>query len=331
MATVDVVLSDELTKLQATKIAIKTAIENKGQDLSGVPFTEYASKIGAIQGGSSEDAEFIKGFTTRTNMSNMFAGCTTLTTIPFIDTSNVTSMYNMFQSCTSLITIPLINTSKVTSMQGMFSACDSLESIPELDTSSVTTMNCMFESRHYALKTIPKLNTSNVTDMRMMFSNNSSIEAIPELDTKKVTSTSFMFNNCGALISVPELDLRSVTNAGTMFSNCNKLASCFVKNIAVSLQIGSGNRWGHLLTRENALWLCKECRTTTTANTLTFATAVYDDIEPLYVKLVPITDEMRAEDDLIDEKLPFEVCESTDEGAMTIASYMALKKWSIAK
>jgi hypothetical protein len=44
-------IADRLTELQATKMAIKTAIEEKGQSLSGVPFTEYASKIREISGG----------------------------------------------------------------------------------------------------------------------------------------------------------------------------------------------------------------------------------------------------------------------------------------
>jgi hypothetical protein len=49
----------------------------------------------------------------------------------------------------------------------------------------------------------------------------------------------------------------------------------------------------------------------------------------VYVKVIPITDEMRAEDDLIDEKLPFEVCESTDEGAMLIKDYVLEKNWTL--
>ena len=42
--------SENLLQLNQTKQALKTAIEGKGQDLTGVPFTEYASKIDAIQG-----------------------------------------------------------------------------------------------------------------------------------------------------------------------------------------------------------------------------------------------------------------------------------------
>jgi hypothetical protein len=50
----------------------------------------------------------------------------------------------------------------------------------------------------------------------------------------------------------------------------------------------------------------------------------------VYVKTVEITDEMRAEDDLIDKKHPFEVCESTDEGAMLIKTYASsVKGWTM--
>jgi hypothetical protein len=44
-------IADKLTELQATKTAIKTAIEGKGQDLTDIPFTRYAEKITAIEGG----------------------------------------------------------------------------------------------------------------------------------------------------------------------------------------------------------------------------------------------------------------------------------------
>ena len=58
----------------------------------------------------------------------MFLNCTSLTTIPLLDTSQVTTMGNMFSNCTSLTTIPLLDTSQVTTMTYMFYGCTALES-----------------------------------------------------------------------------------------------------------------------------------------------------------------------------------------------------------
>jgi hypothetical protein len=46
-------IASELTTLNSTKQAIKTAIEAKGQDLTGVAFSGYPAKIDAISGGGS--------------------------------------------------------------------------------------------------------------------------------------------------------------------------------------------------------------------------------------------------------------------------------------
>jgi len=63
-----------------------------------------------------------------TNMTNMFYGCMTLTTIPLFDTSNVTNMSGMLFECMSLTNIPLLNTSKATNMQYMFANCTNVQS-----------------------------------------------------------------------------------------------------------------------------------------------------------------------------------------------------------
>ena len=67
---------------------------------------------------------------TVTNMSQMFSGCSSLTSLDVsnFDTSQVTSMQGMFYDCTSLTTLDLnnFNTSKVTSMANMFDDCKSL-------------------------------------------------------------------------------------------------------------------------------------------------------------------------------------------------------------
>ena len=63
-----------------------------------------------------------------TSMSQMFRGCSSLSTVPLFDTSNVTYMSNMFAECSSLADIPLFNTSKVTDMGYMFWGCSSVQS-----------------------------------------------------------------------------------------------------------------------------------------------------------------------------------------------------------
>ena len=264
-----------------------------------------------------------------TNMSFMFSKCSSLTTIPQLDTSSVTSMYNMFQDCSSLTTIPQLDTSSVTNMSFMFNNCGSLTTIPQLDTRSVTSMDNMFVSCS-SLTTIPKLDTSSVTSMNNMFQGCRNLTTIPQLDTSSVTSMNGMFANCSSLTTISQLDTSSVTSMVSMFYGCKSLTNCYIKNIKTALTIGSGTSYGHLLTVDSLLYIIKELVNTGSSKTLTMGVANTAKLSNTYVKLIGITDEMRAEDDLIDSKLPFEVCESTDEGALAILTdYVALKNWSI--
>lgn len=107
-------------------------------------------------------------FSNNTNMRYMFYSCSSLQTIPLIDTSNVTDMYYTFRYCSSLQTIPLIDTSKVINMERAFSDCTSLQTIPSIDTSNVTNMNYMFYSCGQ-LATLPELDVSKVTNMGNYF------------------------------------------------------------------------------------------------------------------------------------------------------------------
>ena len=210
----------------------------------------------------------------------------------------------MFCNCYMMTAPPMFNTSDVTDMERMFFRCLSLTAVPLFDTSKVTTMHGMFHGC-ISLTTIPLFDTSNVTTMYTMF------------------------NGCNFLTIVPLLDISNVTNAGLMFSSCFSLTECWLRNIKTNLQVGSGTTYGHLLTVESLLHLIKECRDTGSMKTLTIGTANMEKLANTYVKVIDITDEMRAEDDLIDEKLPFEVCESTDEGAMLITDYVLEKNWQL--
>lgn len=222
-----------------------------------------------------------------------------------VDTSVLKSTSYMFVNCRGLTTIGLFDTSEVTNASFMFDSCNNLTLVPLFD-------------------------TSKVTNIREMFGSCNNLTSVPLFDTSKVTNIQGMFYNCYVLAAVPALDMRNATSAGSMFSNCGSLTEIWVRNIKTTLQVGSGTSWGHLLTLESLLHLCKECRKTTSSLKLTVGTANLAKLEGVYVKLIDITDEMRAEDDLIDEKYPFVQCASTDEGAMTIQDYMGTKSWTLA-
>ena len=204
-------IAENLQKIVDIKQDIKTAIENKGVDMTNTPFSEYSTKIDEITtgGGSgkidvaatgikfghSTFAEIpdLYNFESATDMSYMFYNCKNITTISPIDTSNATNMERMFAYCSQLTTIPTLDTSNVSNMSHMFDGCtDKLQSIPSLDTSNVTTMNGMFSSCR-KLQSIPNLNTSNVDNMSEMFGYCYELTTIPMLNCSNVTNMSYFF------------------------------------------------------------------------------------------------------------------------------------------
>ena len=257
-------------------------------------------------------------FSETTNMISMFDGCSSLTTIPQMDTSNVTNMGSMFRGCSSLTTIPQIDTSNVTNMLYMFSRCTKLTTVPQMDTSNVTNMGAMFFGCS-SLITIPQMDTSNVTNMDSMFSDCTKLTTIPQMDTSNVTNMGSMFDSCSSLTTIPQMDMSNVTNASSMFKVCRNLTNLDLRNIKINLQIGSGTSWGHLLTVDSLVNTIKELVTQTSYFTLTMGASNLRKITNLYCKII----------DDADPKKTMELCESTEEGAMTLIDYAQLKKWNI--
>ena len=128
----------------------------------------------------------------------MFDGCSSLTSVPDLDTAQVTDMRSMFFGCSSLTSVPAMDTSNVTSMEGMFSGCAALVSVPDMDTSNVTSMAYMF-ANCAALTTAPEMDTAKVTTMSSMFDGCSALTYVPEMDTRNVTDTNYMLYGCSAL------------------------------------------------------------------------------------------------------------------------------------
>ena len=231
-----------------------------------------------------------------------------------LDTSNATSMYDMFYNCLSLTSLDVtnFNTSNVTTMTYMFYNCRSLTSLDlsNFDTSNVTQMQGMFQN-------CPSLTSLNLSNF----------------DTSNVKNMGYMFNLCRNLpIIQGTLDLYSATSVGSMFYYTSVLTGVTLKNIRISLVIGSGTLYGHLWELSYLVNAVKELwdLSASTQQTLTIGSANLEKIANVYVKLVDVTDEMIAQDPYSANKLPCVECESTDDGAMTLTAYAGLKNWVLA-
>ena len=104
-------------------------------------------------------------------------------------------------------------------------------------------------------------------------------------------------------------------------------------NINKDIVIGYDTNIGLNLTYDSIIHTIKELIMTDSLKKMTIGTYNKVKIANTYVKLVDVADisqEMIDEDEYILRKKPFIICESTDEGAMTLDEYVALKNWQIA-
>ncbi len=172
-----------------------------------------------------------------TDMSNMFASCTGLTSIDLskFDTSNVTTMESMFMNATGLTTLNLskLNTGNVQYMQQMFYGCTGLTSLnlTNLDTSSVIAMQNMFNGCS-ALKTLDlkDFNTSNVGNMGGMFVNASALQVLhlgSEFDRFAGVS---MFEGANALTAIIAQKVDAMELNAYAFDNSSSNIILYVMN-----------------------------------------------------------------------------------------------------
>ena len=216
-------IADKLYTLQTIKANIKTAIENKGVDVGDAPFTDYASKIDGIEGGSSDGGEttILKlseqsqlNFSSFNIQGKLKIECAANTEyimfynatfsnpngIEILNSNSLDSTYNMYK-LSNIVEPYLFDTSNVTDMSSMFYGCSKLQAIPQFITSNVTDMSTMFYECTN-LETIPQLDTSNVSYMSSMFYGCSKLQAIPQLDTSNVSYMSYMFWGCSKLTNI---------------------------------------------------------------------------------------------------------------------------------
>ena len=187
-----------------TKVVFDSSFANYTGLTSTAFWFDGCSKLTTISGIENLKTQNV------TDMSNMFRGCSSLTSLDLssFNTQNVTYMYAMFHGCSSLTSLNLssFNTQNVTNMSNMFYGCSSLTSLDlsSFNTQNVISMGYMF----YGCSSLTSLNlssfnTQNMTDMRCMFSGCSSLKTIVvggEWSTTNVTSSDEMFSGCTSLV-----------------------------------------------------------------------------------------------------------------------------------
>lgn len=210
-------MADEILTIE-TKSVIYKLLEARGTDWSNAFYVNTSNKSVFYYMTELSESD-LPPSNNVVNMSRMFNGCYSLTTIPLFDTSNTTNMSSMFSSCSNLTTIPLLNTSSCTDMHSMFYKCTKLTTTPQIDTSSCTDMSYMFNGCT-KLVSVLQLDTSSATNMSYMFSECTNLTTIPPLDTSSATNLGVMFGYCYKLTTIPKLNTNVCENLNSTFKEC---------------------------------------------------------------------------------------------------------------
>lgn len=181
-------------------------------------------------------------FSTVTDMSSMFDGCTALTSIGDTDdwqTGNVTDMSRMFASCTALTKVGTKgwDVRRVTNMNSMFISCSNLATVDvsAWKTNSLTIARYLF-SGCKALTTLDVADWSmaKVTDFENMFASCGKLVTlnVSGWNTSAAVDMSYMFQNCTALttLDVSGWNTSEVTNLANTFQGCSSLTQLDISN-----------------------------------------------------------------------------------------------------
>ncbi len=169
----------------------------------------------------------------------VFRDCSSLISIPAIDTSNVTTFNGAWRGCTSITTIPSsYDFSKATNMFGAWWDCTSITSFPAINSANCTTLQSTFRDCN-SLLTAPTLDTGKVQKFQNTWENCSSLTSFPVINSANVTNASGFqqcWQGCTNLATFPGnvFDNCPATNFSNAFTNC-ALSAQSIENILVSI------------------------------------------------------------------------------------------------
>jgi hypothetical protein len=186
-------LTDQNVRLVGRHPNVVTTSMIIGSGLTRLPFYDSA-RVRITLGTGTQARDQLRAALTDRGLDY-----STVTEIPFeIALVGTGSTQSMFKGCSALTSVPAMATSQVTNMRGMFEDCSALKSVPAMATSQVTNMSYMFADC-VSLKTVPAMDTSKVTNMNSMFENCESLTYVPAMDTSKATGMIGTFSYCSSL------------------------------------------------------------------------------------------------------------------------------------
>ena len=157
-------------------------------------------------------------------MNSTWRGCTAMTSFPLLDTSSVQNITSAWYDCTSLVSFPAIDTSSATSFSSTWTNCSGLTSFPFVDSSAVVNFTSAWLGCS-SLTAFPAIDTSNSTLFGNTWYNCTGLVSFPLIDTSAATSFSQTWRNCSSLQSFPAIDCSNVENVASTWKGCSGLSS----------------------------------------------------------------------------------------------------------
>lgn len=254
--------------------------------------------------------------------TSVFKGCTKIQSVENLNVSGANSVSSIFEGCTSLLTVDNVDFSGCTSGgKNAFKGCKKLKTVNNVKWGEEDDFNGTFFDCT-ALETVTNFDMrATEISLYQTFWKCTSLTTIPDFSSKKIDQLYSAFGYCSSLTDIYNLDIDKVTgSAYAAFTDCSSLTNLYLYNIRVPITIGSGTSYGHLLTVDSLVHTVKELCKVTSSTTLTMGATNLAKIADLYCRVLDDTT----------EKIEMELCESTDEGAMTLEAYAALKNWTLA-
>lgn len=192
-----------------------------------------------------------------TDAANIFAGCTSLKSLPDMNLESATSTYRMCYGCSNLVYVPDMNIAKSQNTSNMFYGCHGLTHIPNINPIASTNSSHMFMNCSN-LVDCSDLNVSYSTSTTYMFANCINLVNAMNINIYRSNNPSYMFNGCTNLQYVDLVSPRTNTTFAGMFSGCTNLRELpSIDFRYIANNPGSG---GSLVD------FCKECHNITSAN-----------------------------------------------------------------